>query len=106
MTQPRQKPPFRADHVGSLLRPRELFEARAAWHAGRLPYTALRRIENDYVRRSRRHAGERGSARDHGWRFPPRRLVSSISCSACAASRAARIARQCRSRAGCISRLP
>jgi 5-methyltetrahydropteroyltriglutamate--homocysteine methyltransferase len=49
MTQTRQKPPFRADHVGSFLRPRELFEARAAWHAGRLPYTALRRIENDYV---------------------------------------------------------
>src|SRR5215510_535463 len=49
MTQPRQKPPFRADHVGSLLRPRELFEARAAWHAGKLPYTALRRIEDDYV---------------------------------------------------------
>jgi hypothetical protein len=49
MTQPRQKPPFRADHVGSLLRPKELFEARDAWHAGRLPYTALRRIEDDYV---------------------------------------------------------
>src|SRR6185369_4243938 len=49
MIQPRQKPPFRADHVGSLLRPKELFEARAAWHAGKLPYTALRRIEDDYV---------------------------------------------------------
>jgi len=49
MTHARQKPPFRADHVGSFLRPRELFEARSAWHAGRLPYTALRRIENDYV---------------------------------------------------------
>ena len=49
MSQPRQRPPFRADHVGSLLRPRELFEARAAWHAGKLPYTALRRIEDDYV---------------------------------------------------------
>ncbi len=49
MTQPRQNPPFRADHVGSLLRPKELFDARAAWHAGRLPYTALRRIEDDYV---------------------------------------------------------
>jgi 5-methyltetrahydropteroyltriglutamate--homocysteine methyltransferase len=49
MIQLRQKPPFRADHVGSLLRPRELFDARAAWHAGRLPYTALRRIEDDYI---------------------------------------------------------
>jgi 5-methyltetrahydropteroyltriglutamate--homocysteine methyltransferase len=49
MSQSRQKPPFRADHVGSLLRPKELFEARAAWHGGRLPYTALKRIEDDYV---------------------------------------------------------
>jgi 5-methyltetrahydropteroyltriglutamate--homocysteine methyltransferase len=49
MSQPRQRPPFRADHVGSLLRPKELFDARAAWHAGRLPYTALRRIEDDYI---------------------------------------------------------
>jgi len=49
MSQPRQKPPFRADHVGSLLRPKELFDARAAWHAGKLPHTALRRIEDDYV---------------------------------------------------------
>jgi hypothetical protein len=27
---PRNHPPFRADHVGSLLRPRELVAARAA----------------------------------------------------------------------------
>ena len=36
----RTKPPFRADHVGSLLRPRELLTAREEHKAGRLPPTA------------------------------------------------------------------
>ena len=39
-------PPFRADHVGSLLRPKELQAARAAWKAGTLPRDALRETEN------------------------------------------------------------
>ena len=43
---PRTTPPFRADHVGSLLRPRELAEARAARKAGTLSAEALRAIEN------------------------------------------------------------
>ena len=32
----RSRPPFRADHVGSLLRPERLHEARAEFKAGRL----------------------------------------------------------------------
>jgi methionine synthase II (cobalamin-independent) len=32
-----QTPPFRADHVGSLLRPAELHEARAMAKAGAMP---------------------------------------------------------------------
>jgi 5-methyltetrahydropteroyltriglutamate--homocysteine methyltransferase len=40
------KPPFRADQVGSLLRPRELAEARAKWRAGTLAADALRAIED------------------------------------------------------------
>lgn len=43
---PRGRPPFRADHVGSLLRPRELAEARAAWKAGTLPARGLRAVED------------------------------------------------------------
>jgi 5-methyltetrahydropteroyltriglutamate--homocysteine methyltransferase len=39
-------PPFRADHVGSLLRPKVLQEARAKWKAGTLPHDALREIED------------------------------------------------------------
>ena len=43
---PRDRPPFRADHVGSLLRPRELTEARAAHKAGTLAAEALRVVED------------------------------------------------------------
>jgi 5-methyltetrahydropteroyltriglutamate--homocysteine methyltransferase len=47
---PRTKPPFRADHVGSLLRPKKLFDARAAWHARDLALAELRKIEDECVR--------------------------------------------------------
>jgi 5-methyltetrahydropteroyltriglutamate--homocysteine methyltransferase len=43
---PRSRPPFRADHVGSLLRPRELADARAARKAGTLSAEALRAVED------------------------------------------------------------
>ena len=46
---PRTRPPFRADHVGSLLRPITLREARAAHAAGTLPADALRAIEDDCI---------------------------------------------------------
>jgi 5-methyltetrahydropteroyltriglutamate--homocysteine methyltransferase len=49
MTQ-RMSPPFRADHVGSLLRPPELLEARAAFAAGTIDADALRAIEDDAIR--------------------------------------------------------
>lgn len=41
----RLKPPFRADHVGSLLRPQRLKEARANFAAGDIPLSELQRIE-------------------------------------------------------------
>ncbi|MBX6373611.1 MAG: 5-methyltetrahydropteroyltriglutamate--homocysteine S-methyltransferase [Acetobacteraceae bacterium] len=47
---PNGKPPFRADHVGSLLRPPELREARAAHAAGRLDAAALREVEDRCIR--------------------------------------------------------
>lgn len=40
------KPPFRADHVGSFLRPPELFEARRRWHAGQMSKEELKKIED------------------------------------------------------------
>jgi 5-methyltetrahydropteroyltriglutamate--homocysteine methyltransferase len=42
----RTTPPFRADHVGSLLRPRKLREARAAHKAGTLDDAGLRAAED------------------------------------------------------------
>ena len=47
---PRSEPPFRADHVGSLLRPPELLEARAHYAAGTIDAVALRAIEDDAIR--------------------------------------------------------
>lgn len=43
-------PPFRADQVGSLLRPVSLLDARAAWKEGRLPTEELRRREDEAIR--------------------------------------------------------
>jgi 5-methyltetrahydropteroyltriglutamate--homocysteine methyltransferase len=43
-------PPFRADHVGSLLRPAELLRARAERQAGRMSPEELRRVEDAAIR--------------------------------------------------------
>src|SRR3954464_2739140 len=45
-----QFPPFRADHVGSLLRPPALHDARAAFKAGRIDAAALKAAEDDAIR--------------------------------------------------------
>ena len=42
----RQRPPFRADHVGSLLRPARLREARAARTAGQIDAAGLTAVED------------------------------------------------------------
>jgi methionine synthase II (cobalamin-independent) len=46
----RTTPPFRADHVGSLLRPPELLKARADFDAGRIDPGQLRAVEDDAIR--------------------------------------------------------
>ena len=43
-------PPFRADHVGSLLRPQRLLDARARRAAGELDAEGLRAVEDECVR--------------------------------------------------------
>ncbi len=43
-------PPFRADHVGSLLRPPELLKARADLTAGAITPADLKRIEDESIR--------------------------------------------------------
>ncbi|HZC40911.1 MAG TPA: 5-methyltetrahydropteroyltriglutamate--homocysteine S-methyltransferase [Streptosporangiaceae bacterium] len=47
---PAARPPFRADHVGSLLRPPWLLQAREDFAAGRISAAELRRIEDDAIR--------------------------------------------------------
>jgi 5-methyltetrahydropteroyltriglutamate--homocysteine methyltransferase len=47
---PRDKPPFRADHVGSLLRPPELLEARKGFAAGQVSAERLRAVEDEAIR--------------------------------------------------------
>jgi 5-methyltetrahydropteroyltriglutamate--homocysteine methyltransferase len=47
---PRTKPPFRADHVGSLLRPRHLLEAREQNAAGTIDDARLRELEDEAIR--------------------------------------------------------
>jgi len=44
------KPPFRADHVGSFLRPKTLLDGREAFRAGEIDAAALRAIEDEAIR--------------------------------------------------------
>jgi 5-methyltetrahydropteroyltriglutamate--homocysteine methyltransferase len=46
----RSAPPFRADHVGSLLRPPELLQAREDFKEGRIDADELRGIEDEAIR--------------------------------------------------------
>ena len=43
------KPPFRADQVGSLLRPRELAQARAKFKSGEISSGELRTVEDKCI---------------------------------------------------------
>jgi 5-methyltetrahydropteroyltriglutamate--homocysteine methyltransferase len=59
----RQSPPFRADHVGSFLRPKVLLEARERHQSGALSREELRKVEDDAIRevvRLQEQCGMRG----------------------------------------------
>src|SRR5687767_2136282 len=47
-----ERPPFRADHVGSLLRPPQLKQARADFKAGKVSRQSLTELENDAIRKA------------------------------------------------------
>jgi 5-methyltetrahydropteroyltriglutamate--homocysteine methyltransferase len=53
-------PPFRADHVGSLLRPPALLDARAAFALGELDADALHAAEDDAIRDAVRRQADVG----------------------------------------------
>ena len=46
----RTKPPYRADHVGSFLRPPALKEARAKREKGEITAVALKEVEDREIR--------------------------------------------------------
>src|ERR1700750_3107257 len=48
----RTSPPFRGDHVGSLLRPPRLHQARDDFAAGRITADALRAVEDEEITRA------------------------------------------------------
>mgnify|MGYP003328057891 CR=1 FL=1 len=45
----RTKPPFRADHVGSLLRPKKLLDTRDKWRQGKVSDEILKTEENRHI---------------------------------------------------------
>jgi hypothetical protein len=45
----RTSPPFRADHVGSLLRPQRLLQAREDFAAGQISAADLRSVEDQVI---------------------------------------------------------
>ena len=47
---PRNTPPFRADHVGSLLRPQELHDARDKKKRGEITAAELKEVEDKAIR--------------------------------------------------------
>jgi 5-methyltetrahydropteroyltriglutamate--homocysteine methyltransferase len=57
---PRSKPPFRADHVGSLLRPPAVLEARGKLESKQISADELRRIEDEAVRYAVKRQEEAG----------------------------------------------
>ncbi|MQA11013.1 MAG: 5-methyltetrahydropteroyltriglutamate--homocysteine S-methyltransferase [Pseudonocardiaceae bacterium] len=60
MSNVRTTPPFRADHVGSLLRPPELLKARQQHKNGELGADELHAMEDDAIRESVRKQAEAG----------------------------------------------
>ena len=56
----RTTPPFRADHVGSLLRPAPLKAAREQHEAGKITAEALKAVEDDEIRKAIRKQEEIG----------------------------------------------
>jgi 5-methyltetrahydropteroyltriglutamate--homocysteine methyltransferase len=56
----RSKPPFRADHVGSLLRPQSLLSARREFEAKRISADEMRRVEDEAIRTAVKRQEEAG----------------------------------------------
>ena len=65
--------PFRADHVGSLLRPPELLRAREQYQQGTLSAESLREIEDSSIRDvAKLQEAQRKFAEANGLRLGPK----------------------------------
>ena len=71
----RTTPPFRADHVGSLLRPAALKEARARRERGEISADGSDRRRGRRHRTRHRAPGGGRTAQRHRWRIPPRHVA-------------------------------
>jgi hypothetical protein len=67
----RAKPPFRADHVGSFLRPKKLLDARDQFAKGAIDAAALRAAEDDAIRDIVKYQEDLGLHGIHRRRVPP-----------------------------------
>ena len=74
----RTRPPFRADHVGSLLRPPRLLQAREDHAAGRIDDDELRGDRGRGDPRRRARAGGRRAALGDRRRVPPRLVAHGL----------------------------
>ena len=72
----RTKPPFRADHVGSLLRPAALKQAREKRAKGEIDAAALKAVEDREIERVIEKQEEVGLQVDHRRRIPPLLVAS------------------------------
>ena len=101
----RTKPPFRADHVGSLLRSAALKEARAKREKGEITADAAQGGRGSRDRGGHQEAGGGRPQVDHRRRIPPRLLATTISSAGSTASRpisaSARSSSRARSRSRC-----
>ena len=76
----RAKPPFRADMVGSLLRPQALKKARAKRAAGEIGADALREVEDREIEKTIARQQETGLQSPAARWSTPARAFSSTAC--------------------------
>ncbi len=67
----RTKPPFRADHVGSFLRPAALREARAKREKGAITAAELKAVEDREIENNHQEAGGAGASAGDRRRVSP-----------------------------------
>ena len=78
MTVMRSTPPFRADHVGSLLRPPQLLAARDDFAAGRIDAAQLKAVEDEAITEAVAMQARGRPAVRHRRRVPPRLLAHGL----------------------------